>query len=218
MLARGDSPQTLSKSCSDKLALKQCTSLLNRNTCRLVNPRNAYIRSLVIPLSEYRKGACQRAFGPEGRMKPMVGKEWPGGYRYQPFATQVCQGEFRFSRRSVVSSRGPLKGSNISAVWNTDLRETLVNGVLQGRKQTDLKGASSISQQSMSLLVSQTIEKLQSRKRKNLILQADVSRAALRDREYVKVEVRSTALKGWIRNTKYNTVVEHRKDTMNLSQ
>ena len=199
----------MSKSCSDKLALKQCTSLLDRNTCRLVNPRNAYIRSLVIPLSEYREGACQRAFGPEGRMKPMVGKEWPGGYRYQPFITQVCHGEFLFSRRSVLSSRGPAKGSNISAVWNKDLRETLVNGVLQGRKQTDPRGASSISQQSMSLLLSQTIEKLRSRNKENGLLQANVCTAALHDREHVKVEVRSTALKGWIRNTKHNLMVEH---------
>ena len=199
----------MSKSCSDKLALKQCTSLLDRNTCRFVNPHNAYIHSLVIPLSEYREGACQRAFGPEGRMKPMIGKEWPGGYRYQPFTTQACHSEFVFSRRSVQSNCQRPKGSNISAVWNRDLRETLVNGVLQGRKQTDTRAASSISQRSMSLLVSQTIEKLQNGKRENEILQADVFTAALHDREYVKDVVRSTALKGWVRNARCDIIVEH---------
>ena len=202
----------MSKSCSDKLALKQCTSVLNRHTCRLINPQNAYIHSLVIPLAEYRKGAWQRAFGPGGRMKGVVGKEWSGGYRYQPFVTGLCHVEFPFSRRSVQSSRGPPKGSNISAVWNEYLGETLVNGVRQGRKQTDPRGASLISRQSMSQLASQTVEKLRSRKRKSGILQADVFTTALVDREYVKVEVRNTALKGWIRNTKCSVTVEPLKE------
>ncbi|AEO65309.1 uncharacterized protein THITE_2112167 [Thermothielavioides terrestris NRRL 8126] len=61
--ARPDSPPTLSKSCSDKLALKQCASLLGALAALLVSPRGAYLATLVLPAAQYDAGACRRCFG-----------------------------------------------------------------------------------------------------------------------------------------------------------
>ena len=198
--ARGDSPETLSKSCSDKIAFKQCTSLLDKHTCRFINPRDMYIDSLILPRSQYNPVACKRAFGSEGRMRPVAGRTWPGGYRYEPFTVQVSDLEFAFSRRSISVCHGPPKGSNISAVWNTNLQETLVNGVLQGRKQTDLRGASGASSIAMYQLASKVAEQLVDGHGELELDQAGETPRALLDRENVKYEVRRTALKGWVRN------------------
>ena len=67
--ARGDAPPTLSKSCSDKIALKQSTSLLSSLAALLVDPKGAYIDTLVLPLSQYSSTACERAFAASGRME-----------------------------------------------------------------------------------------------------------------------------------------------------
>lgn len=80
--ARGDAPPTLSKSCSDKIALKQCTSLLSSLASLLVHPANAYIDTLVLPESQYSAVACERAFSGTGRMKSLVGKQWNEGYAF----------------------------------------------------------------------------------------------------------------------------------------
>ncbi len=63
--SRADAPPTLSKSCSDKLALRQCTSLLLSPTALLVGPRDAYARTLVLPRSRYSAAGCRRAFSGE---------------------------------------------------------------------------------------------------------------------------------------------------------
>lgn len=131
---RADSPQTGSKSCSDKLALRQAVSLLLTPTALLVSPANAYVATLVIPASQHSPTACSRAFGAAGRLKPLAGRRWPGGYAFRPFRVAATELEFEFSRR-----RGAGPGaSNLSAVVVAGAghrRETLINGVLQGRKQ-----------------------------------------------------------------------------------
>lgn len=70
--ARADAPPTLSKSCSDKLAMAQCTSLLSSLTSLLVHPGNGYLSEMVLPEAECVPGAIGRAFGVEGRMAPVV--------------------------------------------------------------------------------------------------------------------------------------------------
>lgn len=67
--ARPDAPPTLSKSCSDKLALKQCTGLLSALTARLIWPGNVYLSTLVLPESQHVPEALERAFGADGRMR-----------------------------------------------------------------------------------------------------------------------------------------------------
>ncbi|KAK4102972.1 hypothetical protein N658DRAFT_423017 [Parathielavia hyrcaniae] len=60
--ARADAPPTHSKSCSDKLALKQCASLLSSPACLLVSPQHCYLSTLVLPASQYSAAACRRCF------------------------------------------------------------------------------------------------------------------------------------------------------------
>lgn len=138
---RADSPPTLSKSCSDKLSSRQVLSVLSTPTCYLIAPTpNAYIQSLILPQAEYCKEGCRRAFGPTGRMKDLVQKEddLGRGYRYRPFEVLTTSAEFEYSRRKAIMN-SPLHSpisSNISTLWASNMlrNETLISGVLQGRK------------------------------------------------------------------------------------
>ncbi|KAK6952500.1 hypothetical protein Daesc_007039 [Daldinia eschscholtzii] len=159
--ARSDAPPTLSKSCSDKLALRQCISLLSSATALLVDPRNVYIHTLVLPESRYSESACRRSFSPspiDGRMRSLVStdeqKEEGKSYGFHPFTVETTSSEFAFSQRVVTnlitnehseSVAQKIAASNISAAWTrSGLEETTLGGILQGRKQSaaDARGAS----------------------------------------------------------------------------
>ncbi|KAK3100973.1 hypothetical protein LTR53_018656, partial [Teratosphaeriaceae sp. CCFEE 6253] len=79
--SRADAPSTRSKSCSDKLALKQCTSLLSGVVSLLIHPTEVYLSTLVLPEREYVEEAVERAFGEGGRMGHVreVAGAWGGG-------------------------------------------------------------------------------------------------------------------------------------------
>ncbi|KAI5922315.1 adenosine deaminase/editase [Camillea tinctor] len=200
--SRGDAPATLSKSCSDKLSLRQCTSLLSSVTALLVSPAHAYVSTLVLPQAQYNAGGCSRAFSAEGRMESLgvrrlgekdeEGKSlpsesnssgnssgggsdssisWPGGYSFRTFTVEATSKEFRFSKRHITSqaqnqkppstssyptSTSPkITSSNLAVAWTaspgstaqtstavTGQLESTLSGVLQGRRQTDARGAS----------------------------------------------------------------------------
>lgn len=130
---RADSDETLSKSCSDKLAVRQCLSLVLGPTARVVAPEGVYIASLTMPESQYDAEGCVRAWGATGRMKALEGRRWEGGYAFMPFVVRTTVVEFKYSRRS-----GGKAGCNVSAVWVKGVGgETLVGGVLQGRRVKD---------------------------------------------------------------------------------
>ncbi|KAI1116670.1 adenosine deaminase/editase [Nemania sp. NC0429] len=128
--SRGDAPPTLSKSCSDKLSLRQCVSLLSSLTSLIVRPDHAYIATLVLPKSQYSASGCRRAFSDgqgqeydddddddieagsqQARMAPLAlpdsGAGWGGGYKFQPFSVKTTDLEFAFSRRSTTTSPSP---------------------------------------------------------------------------------------------------------------
>lgn len=208
--SRPDAPPTLSKSCSDKIALKQCTSILSSITSLLVHPGNAYIQTLILPGSQHIEHACQRAFGPKGRMATLVQacdqSMAQAGYSYRPFEVKSTTREFSFSRRTPASiETASVVPSNISSLTHGKNQETLINGVLQGRKQADPKGASAVSRRKMwSLALNIAV----------LIGQHAIPRAMtqptyhhvkcaslLRGRDMVKKAARHHALKGWKRNT-----------------
>ncbi|KAI8627836.1 adenosine deaminase/editase [Xylariaceae sp. FL1651] len=117
--SRADAPPALSKSCSDKLALRQCTSLLSSLTSLFVCPANAYIATLVLPTSQFSASGCRRAFSggkaeggqegqdtqaPQARMCPLANRIWGAGYAFHPFEIKTTDLEFAFSRRSHVST------------------------------------------------------------------------------------------------------------------
>ena len=93
--ARTDAEATRSKSCSDKLALRQVSSLLSWETSHLVAPtNNAYLAGLVLPEDEITHVGFERCFGAKGRMEGLAGRFWPQnigenkrevGYRFRPF-------------------------------------------------------------------------------------------------------------------------------------
>lgn len=160
--ARSDAEPTLSKSCSDKLALHQITSLLSSTTALLVDPSHVYLHTLVLPESRYSESACRRAFSPsaDGRMRSLSNASLGGGYTFRPFAISTTTSEFAFSQRSVGSElsqtsshhaqtqkKGPsgIAASNLAVAWTSSgLTESTLGGVLQGRKQAaaDKRGAS----------------------------------------------------------------------------
>ncbi|TAQ85541.1 hypothetical protein B7494_g6130 [Chlorociboria aeruginascens] len=208
--SRPDAPLTLSKSCSDKLSLKQCTSLLSSLTSLLISPKNCYIHTLILPSSQYSPVACFRAFGASGRMKDMLaengrGREWGEGYSFKPFRVVTTEREFEFSRRC--NLEGKLVSSNLAASWTANgNQETLIGGVLQGRKLFDTRGASRMCNRNMWKLAAEisglvgvrVIEQALGGEGKRY---GDIKEGELlKIRRVVKKDVREKALKGWVKN------------------
>jgi hypothetical protein len=198
-LGRADSPPTLSKSCSDKIALKQCTSLLSSPASLLVSPENAYITSLILPEPQYVPSACERAFSADGRMKDLSGRSWPGGYSFRPFEVLPTSVHFENSK-----SNSGSRSTNVSGAWTPHMRETLINGVLQGRKQSDPRGASIVSRQKMWATIAQIIKKLAYPPLTGLLKKGSYARLKqckqLDDHRRVKEDAKALGLPGWVSN------------------
>ncbi|KAK5635781.1 hypothetical protein RRF57_011493 [Xylaria bambusicola] len=173
--SRGDAPSTLSKSCSDKLSLHQCTSLLSSPTSLLVSPEHVYISILILPTSQYSASGCKRAFSDgqdedkgdkeassQARMASLFtqdsNRNQGGGYDFRPFTVKTTDIEFAFSRRSANNLLEPdsntntpkpkLTPSNLAVALTASNRvETTLNGVLQGHKasQAHIRGSSFVS-------------------------------------------------------------------------
>ena len=226
--ARGDAPPTLSKSCSDKIALKQCTSLLSSLTSLLVSPQNAYITTLILPESQYSPTACSRCFSasaspspskeveaPRRRMTSLSNKSWGGGYSFVPFSIEPTSLEFSFSKRSVSARSEKTSASNLAVAWTRNgLEESLIGGVLQGRKQFDLGGASLVSRRRMWSLARELVVAAAGNGTDELSLclgqelagnmrydEVKEETGLLEVRRRVKEEARKEALKGWVRNS-----------------
>ncbi|EED20076.1 tRNA-specific adenosine deaminase, putative [Talaromyces stipitatus ATCC 10500] len=133
---RADAEPTLSKSCSDKLALRQVTSLLSYPANIQIAPTSsAYIAALILPEEEISQVGCERAFGggPTGRMRALVGQTFPAtdasnsdiDYRFRPFEILpvpmdivVPRWPFGKFRSDLANKAGKAsKPGNISAVW-----------------------------------------------------------------------------------------------------
>lgn len=164
-----------------------------------------YIDTLILPAPKYHQNALDRAFSPKGRMGPITDFKWSGGYSFNPFKFRKTEVDFEFSRRNNLSSATASKGSNICAVYNPGLQETLINGVLQGRKQFDIRGGSALCNARMCNLVSRLLtllgKPLLSRINGNIGYKQLKDSVFLQNRRKVKDDVRRHALKGWIRNT-----------------
>ncbi|KFZ03611.1 hypothetical protein V502_10802 [Pseudogymnoascus sp. VKM F-4520 (FW-2644)] len=149
--SRPDAPSTLSKSCSDKITLKQITSVLSSITSLLISPENAYLQTLTLPESQYVEAGCERCFSPRGRLKDLQ-VPLSGGYSFQDFKIMTTKREFAYSRRDADGSpllSDAISPSNIAASWSPYFEETLIGGVLQGRKQNDPRGASVVCKKRM---------------------------------------------------------------------
>lgn len=203
--ARGDAPETLSKSCSDKLAMKQCTSLLSSLSYLLLSPGNAYLHDLVLPFSQHISSATCRAFDSTGRMSGLILadgslKSWPGGFAFRPFAISHTLEQFSYSPRRAAWADKPV-GSNISSMWTRNQEEVLIGGVLQGHKQFSARGSSVICKARMWRAVLGVAEMLALPALINALKQErymDVKQGyLLRPRRDVKEEVKDKALMNW---------------------
>ncbi|KXJ93763.1 adenosine deaminase/editase [Microdochium bolleyi] len=160
--ARGDAPPTLSKSCSDKLSLKQCTSLLNSITALFVDPEHAYISTLVMPESQFSATGCARAFSADaekgGRMLPLltsplagdrdnaVTSTRRGGYRFQSFqvllvpADSQTAAEFHYSKRSVTDRAAAAAAADVSGTPKIAASNLAVAWTRSGLEEATLGG------------------------------------------------------------------------------
>ncbi|TVY51114.1 tRNA-specific adenosine deaminase 1 [Lachnellula cervina] len=196
--SRPDAPPTLSKSCTDKLALTQSTSLLSSLSSLLISPTNIYIHTLVLPSSQLSSTAVTRAFSPSGRLAPLLGKQWAGGYAFNPFRVLSTEMEFPFSRRSAAD----VVPSSIASSWTPNGSETLIGGTLQGRKQFDVRGASRVCKRRMwKLALEVAVVACVPAVERCLRVEkyGDVKESVLLDRRTVKGDVRAV-LGGWVRN------------------
>ncbi|KJZ69611.1 hypothetical protein HIM_10999 [Hirsutella minnesotensis 3608] len=203
--ARGDALPTASKSCSDKLALKQCTSLLSSLAALLVDPSRAYIDTLVLPASRHSAVACERSFSAAGRMAPLNGATWPGGYAFCPFTVETTTEVFEFSREAVAVRAERISACNIAAAWSASgVEESIIGGVLQGRKPFLERGASLMSRRRMWMAAADVANRLDGdfaelRDQMNRQTYSDVKAGPLlADRRAVKADARRLALTGWV--------------------
>ncbi|KAH7336247.1 adenosine deaminase/editase [Rhexocercosporidium sp. MPI-PUGE-AT-0058] len=204
--SRPDAPPSLSKSCSDKISLKQSTSLLSSVSSLLISPKNIYIHSLVLPSSQHSSVACTRAFSDSGRLSSLKGRQWEGGYSFSPFSIVTTDKEFTSSRRQSLGMGEKIIPSNIATWWTPNHTETMIGGSLQGRKQFSVKGASRVcKRRSWKLAIE--IAKVASIQLPKVEKALDVNTYALLkqslsllQRRIVKADVRAGALKGWVRN------------------
>lgn len=203
--ARSDAPATLSKSCTDKLTLKQFTSTLSSLTSILLHPRNAYLSSIILPASQHIPKATTRAFRPMGRLKPIKrDRTWPGGYRFCPFSIEMTTREFAYSRRSATKGQR-LVPSNLSLVWSLAWQETLVGGAVQGIKAGNAKGASKISRREMWKVSERTVAASAHQFLAKAVLSGGTygilkDCEMLGDRARVKDDLKREVLKGWTKN------------------
>jgi tRNA-specific adenosine deaminase 1 len=138
--ARADAPVSLSKSCSDKLALKQVTSILSFPSDLFVQVTSStFLRSVTVPASQFNQAGFERAFGPTGRVA-RIEKTDPHFFDCVPLPEHFPSFQFQKNR----SSLRPLRASNTSTIYihgsgTTCLPsiEVLLNGVKQGFKQLD---------------------------------------------------------------------------------
>ena len=174
----------------------------------LICPENAFLDTLILPETEFVKSACDRSFGPGGRMGPVTNMKWSGGYSYHPFKISTTKRRFQYSRRRPGPQPVQPKPSNVSVLWTIRLQETLINGVLQGRKQTDVRGGSAVCRLRTCRLVMETLALLATpmfMDGRRSSTYADLKGASvLEERRQVKRHVKVEALEGWVPNLEDN--------------
>ncbi|RCI07393.1 hypothetical protein L249_1369 [Ophiocordyceps polyrhachis-furcata BCC 54312] len=212
--SRADAPPSSSKSCSDKLALKQCTSLLSSLTSLFVHPSDAYIHTLVLPASQYVSGACERAFSSTGRMAPVAVATatvasccWLDGYGFRPFVIETTAEQFYFSREARKAVSPSIVPCNLAVAWSaSSVEESIVNGILHGRKALDPRGASCMSRRQMWEAAVTVADALHGRYGKQTKFHKYLTGPTYRHikdgsllaaRRAVKAQVRQTALTEW---------------------
>jgi tRNA-specific adenosine deaminase 1 len=141
--SRGDAEATMSKSCTDKLTLKQVTSVLCFPASLIIAPtENAYLAGLIVPSTRYSEAGFRRAFGSSGRLAWLQAAQLPRSAQFRPFKVVVLPSDFElFPFAKADKAQRPTKAGNVSAIFiknlhesNKDIYETILGGVKQGHR------------------------------------------------------------------------------------
>jgi tRNA-specific adenosine deaminase 1 len=141
--SRRDAEATMSKSCTDKLTLKQVTSILCFPASLIIAPtENAYLSGLIVPSTRYSEEGFRRAFGQSGRLASMSTWHLPPCFQFHPFVTETLPPHFEpFPFAKTITAQPSVKAGNVSAVFikslqeiDVDLNETILRGVRQGHR------------------------------------------------------------------------------------
>lgn len=153
--ARGDAEVSWSKSCSDKLAVRECLGVLNATVDALIE--TVWLQSLVLPLGKGDENAMKRAFGKDGRLSDLQGRQMPGHYNFRPFGVEILPtGSPQFPFAKPKNERS--KAGNVTSIWivgragkGTEASEVLINGVKQGWRQNseDFRKASVVCRENV---------------------------------------------------------------------
>jgi tRNA-specific adenosine deaminase 1 len=142
---RRDSPQTLSKSCSDKLVLMSCKSLLNSLLSSVIDPGTCYLDYIIVPQAAFHEAAYYRAFSQ--RISAVSEIKLPRCFRVQPIRTLI-------TNCRIPPSLTPAKANlQTSATAMTSIihvpgrpAEVILGGIKMGHKfPADVRGASCLS-------------------------------------------------------------------------
>ncbi|KNG86618.1 putative tRNA-specific adenosine deaminase [Aspergillus nomiae NRRL 13137] len=157
--SRADAEATRSKSCSDKLALRQVSSLLSFESSLLVaTTANAYLEGIIMPEGEISRVGCERCFGEDGRMGELKGRFWsPGaeeavderryGWRFRPFRilsvpAGLVEELWAFGKSDPTAASRKSKPAVISAVWAAASSVSVPSVVDNGAKSLPKLGGS----------------------------------------------------------------------------
>lgn len=166
--ARADAEPSNSKSCTDKLAIKQFLSIISfPNDLLIEKTDNAFLRTLVVYADQYNETGYRRAFGPEGRLsKVPIHRNF-----FDISKLPLDFPRFAFDR-AVLACATPgqqkPKVTNTTALWIRDtgdksggILEVLINGVKQGYKQWETRDgkASVVSRRKLWDLAVTIVEK-----------------------------------------------------------
>ncbi|KAF3911983.1 hypothetical protein AA313_de0206038 [Arthrobotrys entomopaga] len=143
--SRPDAPPTLSKSCTDKLTLKQFTSTLSSLSSLFISPSsNTYISSFTVPHDKYNSEGYTRALTSSGRLSKVDLTIKEGLYSFTPFKITPLLPNFPniYMPHYPYSKPPPddtsTKTSNISVLYvnsRNAVIEVLISGVKQGNGQ-----------------------------------------------------------------------------------
>ena len=170
--SRRDAEATLSKSCTDKLTVKQVTSILCFPANLIIAPtETAYLSGLIVPSTRYSEEGFRRAFGPDGRMASLQTWQLPQYGRCKSFQIAMVPPDFEpFPFAKTGKAQHFLKAGNVSAVFirsvhesDRDIIETILGGVKQGHRpfENDPKRSSVICRQKLWGLVRSIIDLVQ---------------------------------------------------------
>lgn len=146
--ARADAEISMSKSCTDKLMLKQFTGLPAFPADLFLEPSSeTFLKRMVVYEDRWNEEGYSRAFGADGRLtelSPMTQQKDSERVRFFEFDTLPQDFvRFEFEKAAESSDGGKTRASNVSALWiagpkgTTGVVEVILNGVKQGFKQFD---------------------------------------------------------------------------------